>query len=95
MSYCGKLIAKNLRRKYGDAEEEIAESDREYFSLLSPEYRIRFSAYLSGMFNGLAASFGKEILNKLMLTVESERNRKMESYKQVTKWLKTKQKKNL
>ncbi|OIN96148.1 hypothetical protein AUJ66_07285 [Candidatus Desantisbacteria bacterium CG1_02_38_46] len=65
MNEKGKLLIRELQKKYTKAEKIIAASDKKYFNFLSVSDKIRLANQIAGMCFELARHSGRESIKKL------------------------------
>ena len=95
MSERGKLIARNLQKKYTEAEKVIIQSDRKYFNLLSVSDKIWLGTQIADMCFELARNNGRKSLRKFWNIIEFGRREKIKNYQKMIRWMKKRQKKSL
>ena len=95
MNEKGKLLIRELQKKYTKAEKIIAASDKKYFNFLSVSDKIRLANQIAGMCFELARHSGRESIKKFWDTIEFDRKEKIKNYQEMIKWMRKKQKKSL
>ena len=95
MSKEGISIARELQRKYSNAEKVIMQADRNYFNSLSASNKIRLATYLANICFEIAANNGRKSLRNFWDAIEFGRKEKIKNYQKIIRWMRRKQRKSL